>query len=91
MVMLEAMAAGTPIVASAIEGYENVVRPGQDALLVPPGDVGALRAALQRLLDDASMRSRLVASGRERAEQFSMRRLAERYLELYERALVPAG
>ncbi|MDQ1381470.1 MAG: phosphatidyl-myo-inositol alpha-mannosyltransferase [Actinomycetota bacterium] len=91
VVLLEAMAAGAPIVASAIEGYQNVARPGQDALLVPPGDVDALRDALRRLLDDSELRARLVASGRERAEQFSMRRLAQRYLELYERALVPTA
>jgi len=91
VVLLEAMAAGTPIVASAIDGYENVARTGQDALLVPPGDVGALRDALRRLLDDRALGARLVASGHERAEQFSMRRLAERYLALYARALVPAG
>jgi phosphatidyl-myo-inositol alpha-mannosyltransferase len=91
VVLLEAMAAGAPIVASAIEGYRNVARPGRDALLVPPGDVDALRAALRQVLDDATLRARLVDSGRERAEQFSMRRLAERYLELYARALVPTG
>jgi phosphatidylinositol alpha-mannosyltransferase len=91
VVLLEAMAAGAPIVASAIEGYQNVARADQDALLVPPGDVGALRAGLRRLLDDEQLRARLVASGHERAEQFSMRRLAERYQELYARALVPAG
>jgi glycosyltransferase involved in cell wall biosynthesis len=50
-----------------------------------------LRGALRRLLDDPALRERLVASGHERAEQFSMRRLAQRYLELYTRALVPAG
>ena len=60
-------------------------------MLVPPGDVGAPRDALRRLLDDRTLGARLVASGHERAEQFSMRRLAERYLELYARALVPAG
>ena len=91
VVLLEAMAAGAPIVASAIEGYQNVARTGQDALLVPPGDVGALRGALRELIDDPALRARLAASGRERAEQFSMRNLAERYLELYTRALVPAG
>ena len=66
--------------------------PDADALLVPPGDVGALRDALRRLLDDAALRDRLVASGR-RAGRASSRcaRLAERYLELYEQALVPAG
>jgi len=91
VVLLEAMAAGTPIVASAIEGYQNVARAGQDALLVPPGDVGALRDALRALLDDPALGARLVESARERAEQFSMRKLAERYLELYARALVPAS
>jgi phosphatidylinositol alpha-mannosyltransferase len=90
VVLLEGMAAGTAIVASGIEGYANVARADRDALLVPPGDVPALRAALQRALDDAALRERLIASGRERASEFSMTRLAERYLELYERALVPA-
>ena len=91
VVLLEAMAANTPIVASAIEGYQNVARADRDALLVPPGDVDALRSAIRRLLDDPVLRERLVVAGRERAAKFSMRRLAERYLELYERALVPAA
>lgn len=88
VVLLEAMAASTAIVASAIEGYQNVARPGVDALLVPPGDVGALRDALQRLLDDESLRRGLVEAGHERAAEFSMARLAGRYLDLYERSLV---
>jgi phosphatidyl-myo-inositol alpha-mannosyltransferase len=91
VVLLEAMAARTPIVASAIEGYQNVARADRDALLVPPGDVGALREAIRRLLDDPALRERLAVSGSERAAEFSMRRLAERYLELYERAMVPAA
>ena len=90
VVLLEGMAAGTPVVASAIEGYRNVARADRDALLVPPGDVGALQQALRRVLDDPALRERLVVEGRARAEEFSMARLAERYLELYERALVPA-
>ena len=88
VVLLEGMAAGTPVVASAIEGYQNVARADRDALLVPPGDVAALRDALRRVFDDAALRDRLVAAGRERADEFSMARLAERYLELYERVLV---
>ena len=90
VVLLEGMAAGTPVVASAIEGYANVARADVDALLVPPGDVGALQAALRRIFDEPALRERLVATGRARAEKFSMTRLAERYLDLYERALVPA-
>jgi len=69
---------GAPIVASAIEGYQNVARAGQDALLVPPGDVGALRDAFAPGARRTALRARLVESGRRRAEQFSMRRLAER-------------
>ena len=86
IVLLEAMAAGTAIVASAIEGYEDVARADREAILVPPGDPGALRDALAGLLDDAGRRAELVAAGRKRAEEFSMRALARRYVECYEQA-----
>jgi phosphatidyl-myo-inositol alpha-mannosyltransferase len=91
VVLLEAMAASTPIVASAIEGYANVARADLDALLVAPGDAAALCTALRRVLDDKALADRLVASGRERAGEFSMQGLARKYVELYQRALVPAG
>ena len=91
VVLLEAMAAGTPIVASAIEGYQNVARADREALLVEPGDVDALRAALRRLLDDKARREELVADGRARAAEFSMARLAQRYVEIYEQALGTAS
>jgi len=89
-VLLEGMAAGTPVVASAIEGYRNVARADIDALLVPPGDPAALCRALQSVLDSRGLRDRLIEAGRSRADEFSMARLAGRYLELYERVLVPA-
>jgi len=89
VVLLEGMAAGTPVVASAIEGYQNVARANVDALLVPPGDVTALRDALQRVFDDDALRRRLIAAGRTRADEFSMARLAQRYLALYDQALTP--
>ncbi len=84
VVLLEAMAARTAIVAGDLAGYRLVARPDQDGLLVPPGDVDALAAALNRVLADRDERDRLVASGAERAVEFSMDRLADRYLELYE-------
>lgn len=90
IVLLEAMAAGTAVVASAIDGYQNVARAGAEAVLVPPGDAAALRDALRSTLDDPGLRDALVARGRARAEEFSMSRLAQRYLELYERAVVSA-
>jgi phosphatidylinositol alpha-mannosyltransferase len=87
VVLLEAMAARTAVVASDIDGYRTVSRADQEALLVPPGDVGALRSALRSLLDDPARRSGLVAAGALRADEFSMVQLADRFLPLYERAI----
>ncbi len=85
IVLLEAMAAHTPVVASSIEGYANVARAGRDALMVSPNDVDALAAALRAALFEPAERARLVSSGAERADQFAMRRLAGIYVERYER------
>ena len=63
----EAMAHGKPVVASAVGGLLDLVVDGETGLLVPPGDVPALRAALERLLSDAELRHRLGAAGRDRA------------------------
>ena len=71
IVLLEAMAAGTPIVCSDIHGYKGVVRRGEEALLVPPRDHQALVGAVSRLLEDPALRATMGASGRVRAQQFS--------------------
>jgi phosphatidyl-myo-inositol alpha-mannosyltransferase len=85
VVLIEAMAACTAVVASDLPGYANVARAGRDALLVPPGDAAALGAALRRVLDDPGLAAGLVASGEQRAAEFSMARLAETYVGLFER------
>lgn len=85
VVLLEAMAAGTPIVASDLPGYRRVARPDLDAVLAPPGDVERMARALTEVIADPGRRATLVESGRRRAEEFSMTRLASRYLELYAR------
>jgi phosphatidyl-myo-inositol alpha-mannosyltransferase len=85
VVLLEGMAACTPVVASDLPGYANVARADRDALLVPPGDAPALAAALRRVLTDRDLASELVLSGESRAAEFSMDHLADRYLELYAR------
>ncbi len=87
IVLLEAMASSTPIVASDLPGYSNVARSGKDALLVPPGDGAALAGAIRRVLDDADVASALVQSGGERADEFSMARLADLYVDRYRRLL----
>ncbi|HEX2063227.1 MAG TPA: glycosyltransferase family 4 protein [Acidimicrobiales bacterium] len=83
VVLLEGMAAQAAIVASDLEGYRNVSVPDQHALLVPPGDVEALADTLARVLTDKDLRNSLVAAADARVTEFSMERLAERYLTVY--------
>ena len=70
MTLVEAMAAGVPVVASDIPGYREVVRDGVDGLLVPPGDPSALAAAIARVAADADLRERLRDSGHVRAKLY---------------------
>jgi phosphatidyl-myo-inositol alpha-mannosyltransferase len=90
IVLLEAMAAGTAVLASDIPGYRNVARPDREALLVPPGDAEALRAGLRRLLDADGLRRDLIDAGDLRVPEFSLARLAERYIPVYETAIAVA-
>jgi phosphatidyl-myo-inositol alpha-mannosyltransferase len=87
VVLLESMAAGTPVVASDIDGYRNVVTPELDGVIVRPGDPGDLALGLSRLLDDRAFAARLVEAGERRASEYSMDNLAARYEVLYEQML----
>jgi glycosyltransferase involved in cell wall biosynthesis len=72
VVCAEAMAHGRPVVASAVGGLLDLVADGETGIHVPPGDVDALRAALDRLLADPELRRRMGEAGRERVrERFS--------------------
>jgi glycosyltransferase involved in cell wall biosynthesis len=82
---LGAMAAGRPVVASALPDLAEVVAGGETGFLVPPGDKAELARRTRRLLEDAGLRERLGEAGRRRAEEhFSARRLAEEAGRLYE-------
>ena len=85
VVLLEAMAAHVPIVATDLPGYANVARRGLDAVLVPEGDPHALADALRQVLTDNRLAEALAVAGDARAGEFAMDRLAERYVELYQR------
>jgi phosphatidylinositol alpha-mannosyltransferase len=92
MILLEAMAAETPIVASDLPGYRNVIGDcDRAALLVPPGDAGALGAALRRVLEEPDVAAALSAAGDARASVFSMDHLAERYVCVYRSAMERSG
>jgi phosphatidylinositol alpha-mannosyltransferase len=83
VVLTDAMAAGTAVVASGLDGYRNVATNEVDALLPPPGDVVALRTALERVMSDRELAARLRTNGDTRAEDFAMTKLADRYIEIY--------
>lgn len=86
IVLVEALAAGLPVVASDIPGYDEVVRDGIDGLLVPPRDPAALAAAAARVLDDAELSASLAAAGRDRATAFDWGVVTGRIEALYARA-----
>lgn len=83
VVLIEAMAAGTTVVASSLDGYRNVATHEEDSLLSPPGDAEALATQLARALTDPRLAQRLRAAGDARAERFAMSALADRYIEIY--------
>lgn len=90
IVLVEAMAAGVPVVATDIPGYREVVRHGIDGLLVPRDDPAALAAAIRRVLEDAVLAATLARAGRERASEFSWDVVAPRVEAVYRR-VVGAG
>jgi phosphatidylinositol alpha-mannosyltransferase len=83
IVLLEAMAAGVPIVASDIHGFKNVVQRNVQGLLVEPRNHRALAAALYALARNADLRHDLGEAGRERAPEFSWDRVTERIVDFY--------
>ena len=91
IVLLEAMAAGKPIVATSIDGYASVMTHGREGLLVPPKNDEALADAISVLLKDPHLRGTLAENGRRKVQEFRWDRVAARVMEYYKTRLEPAA
>ena len=84
IVLLEAMAAGTPVITSSIEGYSSVIKSGVNGLLVPPKNEELLANSIELVLKNPDLRRRLIAGGTSRAQEFRWDRVAGRVMVYYE-------
>jgi phosphatidylinositol alpha-mannosyltransferase len=87
IVLVEAMAAGVPVICTDIPGYREVVRDGVEGLLVPPNDPAALSEAIARVLDDGAMAAALAEGGRARAADYAWDAVLPRLEAVYERVI----
>ncbi len=88
MVLTEAFAAGTPVVASDIAGYRDVVSDGVDGVLVAPGDAQALAETLRDLHDQPERRDAMARAAVEKVKRFAWPSVAAQVMETYEEAIV---
>jgi phosphatidylinositol alpha-mannosyltransferase len=82
VVVVEGMAAGVPVVATAIPGYAAVLPPDAGRL-VPPGDDAALAAALAEVLQDPGLRARMAEAGRREAARYDWARVGDEIVAVY--------
>src|SRR5262245_36782040 len=90
MVLIEAFAAGTPVIASQIAGYSDVVHDGVNGILVPPADPQRLAEELQSLWHEPERRAEMGEEGRRSAERYAWPRVADEVSGVYEAAQEPA-
>lgn len=86
-ILLDAMEFGLPIIASNVDGIPEIIREGENGLLVPPGDASALAAAIEWLYADSDLRAALTAAGQVMIADYTPETIAPRYLALYRRLL----
>jgi glycosyltransferase involved in cell wall biosynthesis len=85
--VFECMAAGIPLVATAVGGVPDMVSDGETGLLVPPRDPGAMATALERVLTDGPLGRRLASRAAARLDRFMIESVARRYADLYEQLI----
>jgi glycosyltransferase involved in cell wall biosynthesis len=81
--MLEAMASGLPIITARCEGTEELI--AENGLVIENANAEEIARAIKQLIDDRQLRSRMSVAARRQAEQFTWGRIAEQYLNIYER------
>ena len=91
VVLLEAMAAGTPILASRIPGYASVLMHGREGFLTEPKSPAAIAAGMIRLLSDSQLRAHMGQAGKRTARQYDWPVVAGRVLAYYERVMALTG
>ncbi|MGC8951910.1 glycosyltransferase family 4 protein, partial [Chloroflexus sp.] len=83
--VLEGMVAGVPVISTNIPVINELIRDGEDGLLIPYNDAAALATAILRLLDDHALRSRIIAGGRRAVhERFAPERLVAQVIAVYQ-------
>ena len=84
LAILEAMAAGLPVIATRVGEIPNMLADGEEGLLIDVGDVSAMAGAIKTLVGNPSLRKKMGAASRRRAEEeFSLQRMAERIAAMY--------
>ncbi len=89
--MLEALSLGVPIVGSAVGGVPDLVRDGEDGLMVPPGQPDALARAIIRLIEDPSLLSTFRQNALARRDEFTVCEMADRLLDVYRSVISEHG
>lgn len=83
IILLEALASGTPVVASDIPGYRTVIKDGYNGLLVPPKEPNAITDAVSRITDDDTLRKNLISNGLESVQQYSWKNISKIIEDFY--------
>ncbi|MEK9676602.1 MAG: glycosyltransferase family 4 protein, partial [Chloroflexota bacterium] len=86
-IIIEAMAAGTPVIASRIPGFQSVMTDGREGLMVEPKDEAAFADAIRNLIKDPGLRTQLAVNGRSSVQKYRWSKVADEVLSFYEEVL----
>jgi phosphatidylinositol alpha-mannosyltransferase len=87
IVLIEAMAAGTPIVATNIEGYSSVITNGENGLLVSPKNSNEIAKSISRIIEDKKLTKKLISAGKKDVEQYRWATVTDQILKVYKKQL----